>query len=193
MGIVLILYAFLGVRELMPPQAEPIPLPKPAASESASPPEVSPEASPTPTASASATLYPTRPEIDDRIGTITFPSLDLSWALFEGTNTEQLSKGVGHFVKSVLPGETDNSVLSGHRTTVFNHLGDLKVKDLILVKTKAGTFTYQVRKFRIVERTNRTVIVPTETAVLTLTTCYPFNNLGATTKAFIVVADLVTK
>jgi sortase A len=189
LGIVLILYAFLGVRELMPPQAEPIPLPKPAASASASPPVVLPESSP----SHRPALYPIRPNIDDRIGTITFPSLNLSWTLFEGTNTEQLSKGVGHYVKSVLPGESDNAVLSGHRTTVFNRLGELKVKDLILVKTKAGTFTYQVRKFRIVERTNRTVIVPTKGAVLTLTTCYPFNNLGTTTKAFIVVADLVTE
>lgn len=127
------------------------------------------------------------------IGSITLPSLKLSWPIFEGTTDTQLYRGVGHFVQSVLPGETDNSVLSGHRTTVFNRLGELKVADKILVKTKAGIFTYQLRQFRVVIRTDKTVIVPTDTAVLTLTTCYPFNNLGATTRAYIVVADLITE
>jgi len=115
----------------------------------------------------------------------------LSWPIYEGTNERQLKKGVGHFRGSVLPGEIDNSVLSGHRSTVFNRLGELKAGDLILVKTRAGTFTYRVRGFSIVKRTDRTVIVPTETAVLTLTTCYPFNHIGVTTRAYIVSADLV--
>ena len=136
-------------------------------------------------------LYLTKPKLDDRIGTISLPTLDLSWPIFEGTEETQLGKGVGHFIGSVLPGIEDNVVLSGHRTTVFNRLGELSVGDLVMVKTSAGIFTYQVRDFRIVLRTDRTVIVPTPTAVLTLTTCYPFNYVGITTKAFIVTADLM--
>jgi sortase A len=91
----------------------------------------------------------------------------------------------------VLPGVEDNTILSGHRSTVFNRLGELKKNDLIYVKSKAGVFTYQVRGFRVVDRSDRTVIMPTETAVLTLTTCYPFNHIGITTDAFIVTADLI--
>jgi len=136
-------------------------------------------------------LYPDHPKLGDNIGTITLPSLDLSWPIFEGTTEDQLTLGVGHFVGSVLPGVQDNSVLSGHRNTVFGRLGELAVEDEILVSTSAGVFTYQVREFRVVEKTDRGVIVPTETAVLTLTTCYPFVSLVATTQAFIVSSDLV--
>lgn len=187
LGLVVIFYAVFGVRETMPMQAEPIPTSiVPTAKPSATP-------TPTPIETQATALYESRPELGDRVGTITLPSLKLSWPIFEGTTESQLARGVGHYVKSVLPGETDNSVLAGHRTTVFNRLGELKVKDLILVKTKAGTFTYQIRKFRIVKRTDRTVIVPTDTAVLTLSTCYPFNNIGITDHAYIVIADLVTE
>ena len=61
----------------------------------------------------------------------------------------------------------------------------------LFVKTSAGVFTYRVRSFSVVKRTSRKVIVPTKTAVLTLTTCWPFNHIGKTTQAFIVRADLV--
>lgn len=85
----------------------------------------------------------------------------------------------------------DNSILSGHRTTVFNRLGELEVDDQILIETSAGIFTYQIQEFRIVDRSDQTVIMPTPSAVLTLTTCYPFDSIIRTTKAFIVKADLV--
>jgi sortase A len=183
-GLAILMWSVFGVRETLPPQVAPIPL-----SEVPLSPNV--ESTPIPVEVPRA-LYEERPEFGDRVGKITLPTLDLSWAIFEGTTEAQLIKGVGHYVQSVLPGETDNTVLSGHRTTVFNRLGELKINDLILVKTKAGTFTYKVTQFKIVNRTDRTVIVPTDTAVLTITTCYPFNNVGATTKAFIVTADLVT-
>jgi sortase A len=118
------------------------------------------------------------------------PTLKLSWPIYQGTTDAQLAKGVGHYSNSVLPGQNDNSVLSGHRTTVFNKLGKLKQGQLILVKTRAGTFTYKVRSSRVVLKTDRTVIVPTKSAVLTLTTCWPFNKLGSTYQAYVVSADL---
>ena len=136
-------------------------------------------------------VYLRRPHYANKVGTITLPSLHLSWPIFEGTTAKLLARGVGHFRQSVLPGEGDNSVVSGHRATVFNRLGELHKGDQIFVKTSAGTFTYRVRSFRIVKRTNRTVIVSSKTPVLTLTTCWPFNHFGTTTQAFIVSADLV--
>jgi len=86
----------------------------------------------------------------------------------------------------------DRSVLSGHRTTVFNRLGELKKGDEVYVKTAAGVFTYKVRSFWVVQRSNRDVIRPSWSGVLTLTTCYPFNSLVKTNKAFVVTADLVS-
>lgn len=173
----------------MPAQVAPITAPtSPAPTSTAEP-------TPAPAGSAEPAIeyakYPNCPSAGDRIGTITLPTLKLSWPIYQGTTDSELAKGVGHYAKSVLPGQNDNSVLSGHRTTVFNKLGKLKRGQLILVKTSAGTFTYKVRSMRIVLKTDRTVIVPTAGAVLTLTTCWPFNNLGSTHQAYVVSADLV--
>jgi sortase (surface protein transpeptidase) len=42
-----------------------------------------------------------------------------------------------------------------------------------------------------VDADDRTVIVPTETAILTLSTCYPFRFIGNAPRRFIVTASLV--
>jgi sortase A len=146
---------------------------------------------PAPESEAPAILYPVTPDKGEKIGTISLPTLGLTWPVYEGTTEDELSLGVGHYTGSVLPGIRDNSVLSGHRNTVFGRLGELEVGDQIIVSTGAGDFTYEVCAFRVVERTSRDVIVPTPTAVLTLTTCHPFDSVFPTTDAFIVSADLV--
>jgi sortase A len=187
-GLAITGFALYVVREPMPAQVGPIIAPSvvPTASTSGATP-----ATDVKVPAFEYAKYPNYPSTGNRIGTITFPTLKLSWPIYQGTTDAELAKGVGHYAKSVLPGQNDNSVLSGHRTTVFNKLGKLKQGQLILVKTSAGTFTYKVRSSRIVLKTDRTVIVPTNSAVLTLTTCYPFNNLGATDHAYVVSADLV--
>jgi sortase A len=189
-GLAMALFAVYVVREPLPPQVAPISAPSGPASTNT--PGVEPTASPAASASPKFEFasYPNYPRTGDRIGTITMPTLKLSWPIYQGTTDAQLAKGVGHYSNSVLPGQNDNSVLSGHRTTVFNKLGKLKQGQLILVKTRAGTFTYKVRSSRVVLKTDRTVIVPTKSAVLTLTTCWPFNKLGSTYQAYVVSADL---
>lgn len=127
----------------------------------------------------------------DYIGKITIPDLKQTLPIYQGTETAQLKMGIGHYEKSVLPGVGDNSVLSGHRDSVFSQLGKLKVGEFVTVETVAGKFTYKISRFRIVGADDRTVIVPTKTAVLTLTTCYPFHYIGSAPKRFIVSADLV--
>ena len=104
---------------------------------------------------------------------------------------DDLKKGIGHFIQSVLPGEEDNCVLSGHRDTVFTKLGKLKIGDQLIVQTSAGTFTYEIKLIRIVDKDDKTVIVPTDHAVLTLTTCYPFLFIGSAPNRYILSADLI--
>ena len=131
------------------------------------------------------------PKRGDFIGTLSIPVLKKTFPIFEGTETSQLQKGVGHFEGSVLPGEIDNSVLAGHRDSVFSQLGKLNVGDKLIVSTTTGNYTYQVSRFRIVKAEDRTVIVPTTSAVLTLSTCYPFSFIGNAPKRFIVSAALI--
>ncbi len=136
-------------------------------------------------------LYPSYPVYGDVIGSLTIPTLNKKLPIIQGTSVEELNKGVGHFTQSVLPGEEDNCVLSGHRETVFRQLGKLQVGDQLIVQTSAGTFTYEVNGTRIVHADDKTVIIPIDHAVLTLITCYPFNTPGYFPDRYIVSANLV--
>jgi len=82
-------------------------------------------------------------------------------------------------------------LFSGHRETVFRQLGNLKIGDQLIVQTSAGTFIYEVKGTRIIHEDDKTVIVPTDHAVLTLSTCYPFNTPGYSPDRYIVSANLV--
>ena len=63
--------------------------------------------------------------------------------------------------------------------------------DQLIVETSAGIFTYAVSGTRIVHADDRSVIVPTEQAVLTLTTCYPFDTPGYFPDRYIVSSILI--
>jgi len=136
------------------------------------------------------TLLP-KPKVGDVIGTLSIPKIKKTINIIEGTGTKELKLGVGHYVGSVLPGVSDNSVLAGHRDSVFRNLGQLKIGDLMTVRTSYGTFVYEVHKIRIVNANDRTVIVPTKDAILTLSTCYPFRFVGNAPKRYVVQAGLV--
>lgn len=135
--------------------------------------------------------YRPYPKVGEVIGTILIPALKTTIPIIEGTADKELKRGAGHFIGSVLPGQADNSVLAGHRDSVFSQLGKLILGDLLVIRTKAGEFTYQVTKFRIVNADDRTVIVPTPSAVLTLSTCYPFRYIGNAPKRYIVSSKLI--
>jgi len=136
-------------------------------------------------------LYEVRPKIGEQMGELRIPKLDAVLPIYHGTNEDELEKGVGHFADSVLPGEKDNSVLSGHRDTVFRKLGEVGKGDLLVVETTAGTFTYKVRKVRIVDKDDRSVIVSMPRATLTVSTCYPFTFVGAAPDRYVLVAYLI--
>lgn len=133
------------------------------------------------------------PQLGEEIGILTIPKLNRSLPIYEGTTSDILKQGVGHIEKTVLPGEQNNSVLSGHRDTVFRGLGEVGVNDELIVETEYGQFLYKIKKVRIVEQFDCTVIVPKPKSTLTLTTCYPFGFIGDAPQRYIVVADLISQ
>lgn len=136
-------------------------------------------------------LYPTTPAKGEVFGKIIIPKIKKEFPIIEGTDQNELAKGVGHYIGSVLPGEIDNTVLAGHRDTVFRELGEVGVGDIVEVETTAGRFTYKIINQRIVHKDDRTVIVSYDNAALTLITCYPFNFVGSAPDRFILVGQLV--
>jgi sortase A len=153
----------------------------------------------TPTGSAVATnaagsrqfTYPLDPATGEILGTLTIPALDQSFPVIEGTGTEELKRGVGHLVQTAMPGEPDNCVISGHRDTVFSRLGSLELGDVFVIETATGTYTYKITRIRIVHKDDRTVVVPTDHAVLSVSTCYPFQFVGSAPDRYVLIADLV--
>ncbi|MGE6467258.1 class D sortase [Alkalihalobacillus sp. NPDC078480] len=131
------------------------------------------------------------PEQGELMGELEIPVLDATLPIYHGTDDNELDQGVGHFAQSVLPGDPDNSVLSGHRDTVFRKLGEVGEGDTLIVRTRIGEYTYKIFRERIVDEDDRTVIVSTEDAQLTLTTCYPFDFVGTAPDRYVLEAELI--
>jgi sortase A len=136
-------------------------------------------------------LYPIRPKFGDTIGMLRLPTVGKNLPVIHGTHEDKLEKGVRHHESSVLPGEKDNSVLSGYRDTVFRELGKIKQGDPLVVQTSAGTFTYVVKDIRIVAANDRSIIDPADHAMLTVSTWYPFDHADSAPQRYILIADLI--
>jgi sortase A len=130
-------------------------------------------------------------EEGDLLGHLYIPAIDLQLPIYHGTTEAQLKRGIGHYQKSVLPGQNNNSVLAGHRDTYFRSLENIKVKDEIWTYTKQRKALYKVIKTRIVDKDDRTVLVEKPKGTLTLITCYPFTFIGSAPERFIVIAELI--
>lgn len=136
-----------------------------------------------------AELAAFEPEQGDIIGILEMESIDGSFPIVEGTDDEDLDKGVGHFINSAFPGENDQIVLSGHRDTVFRRLGEVEIGDTFTLKLPYGDFTYEMVDYKIVDKDDRTVITSTApNEELILTTCYPFSFVGSAPERYVVYA-----
>jgi sortase A len=123
------------------------------------------------------------------IGLLEIPRLGLSSVVIEGDDVAALLLGVGHLADTPLPWHGGNSVLAAHRDTFFRPLAGIRRNDLITFSTADAEFEYVVKETMIVESTAVEVLDPTDTATLTLITCYPFDYIGPAPNRFIVRAE----
>ncbi|MFZ2761175.1 MAG: class D sortase [Trichococcus flocculiformis] len=136
-------------------------------------------------------LYKTgalRYQVDDVIGILSIPALEETYPIIEGTDEEMLLKGVGHYATTALPGGNEQILLSGHKGTVFQRLGELQPGDRFIVDMGYGSYEYEMRESEIVAADDTTVITPRGEEVLTLSTCYPFSYIGSASERYIIYA-----
>ncbi|RAU97630.1 hypothetical protein DQG13_18600 [Paenibacillus sp. YN15] len=126
-------------------------------------------------------------------GVIYIPKADKRIPLFAGTEADVLKKGAGFDPNGAFPGQPGNSVISGHRDTVFRVLSQTKPGDDIQVETEAGVFTYTVESTEIIKETGTYSFPEEEASVLRLITCYPFYYAGPAPERFIATARLRTQ
>lgn len=128
-----------------------------------------------------------RPLPGDSIGRISLPSLDRRYFVVEGTGTEDLRKGPGHYPDTPLPGQRGTVAIAGHRTTYgapFRTIDQLKRGDRIKVEMPYGTFVYRVQKTKIVEPTDLSVLRKVGYNRLILSACHPLYSAAQRIIAF---------
>lgn len=118
------------------------------------------------------------------VGLLYIPRLqDQVWGLpiVSGTDARALSLGVGHYLKTELPGQVGNFSIAGHRATngePFAYFENLQSGDLVYVQTNAGWFTYELVQNQKIQETEVWVLDDDpiglgEQKLITLTTCDP--------------------
>jgi LPXTG-site transpeptidase (sortase) family protein len=122
------------------------------------------------------------------VGRVEIPRLGISVVVFEGTDSNILELGAGHWTGSALPGESGNVVMAAHRDTFFRDLRNIRDSDVVNVSTTQGTRRYLVDSTRVVDSHEVGVLAPTPQPSLTLITCYPFEYFGHAPQRFIVRA-----
>lgn len=132
------------------------------------------------------------PEVGDAVGILKIDRLKAELPIVEGTDPDDLEKGVGHYKGSYYPNENGQIVLSGHRDTVFRKVGDLEIGDSLKILLPQGETEYKIKSTKIVDADDTSIItLQNEREELILTTCYPFSFVGNAPERYIIYAEKV--
>jgi sortase A len=112
----------------------------------------------------------------DAVGRVSLPTLERSYVIVEGTDTNTLRRGPGHYPKTPLPGAGASVGIAGHRTTYgapFRTVDRLRRGDPIDVAMPYASLRYRVEEVRIVSPRALWVVEPRGYERLVLTACHP--------------------
>ena len=106
------------------------------------------------------------------LGTLKIPSIGLTVGIYEGTGTDPLRKGAGHFEGTSI--WNGNVALAGHNRGVNEHFGKihtLRQGDIVTLTTALGTRTYAVTSVTKVAVTDTSGLAASSVNMVTLYTC----------------------
>jgi sortase A len=138
-----------------------------------------------------ARAFDRRTDEGDPLGRIRIPRIGVSAVFVEGTGTDDLRNGPGHYPGTPLPGERGTVGIAGHRTTYgawFRRINQLDPGDRIELTMAYGRFTYRVERTRIVAPTALWVTRRVSYDRLILSACHP---LYSAAQRIVVFARLV--
>ena len=140
----------------------------------------------------SARAVRARATAGEPLGRIRMPTIDVSTVFVEGTDTDSLRSGPGHYPGTPLPGARGTVAIAGHRTTYgapFRALDRLRRGHRVEVETSYGRFSYAVERTQIVAPTALWVTRRVGHDRLVLTACHP---LYSAAQRIVVFARLVS-
>ena len=123
------------------------------------------------------------------------PGLAVDQIVLAGASGRTLAFAPGHLDGSPLPGKAGNSIISAHRDTHFEFLRELEVGDALQVQTSDGkSYSYQIKETRIVDIRRAMLPDPHYAALLTLVTCFPFDDfIPGGPLRYVVIGEMIEK
>jgi sortase A len=128
----------------------------------------------------------------DAIAKLRIPAIGVSEYVVEGTDTDNLRKGPGHYPDTPLPGESGTSAIAGHRTTYgapFRHLDELHRGARIVTELPYGTYVWRVEKVRVVDDSALWITRRVGYDRLVLSACHPLYSAAQRIVAFARLVD----
>ncbi|WP_394132163.1 class GN sortase [Shewanella maritima] len=106
-----------------------------------------------------------------------------SMYVLAGSSGRTLAFGPGMMMLGADVTEHGNTIIAGHRDTHFSLLEFVSVGDIIeLINYEGYQIQYEVEKVEIVHESDTQILQPTQENILTLVTCYPFQDLASQTE-----------
>ena len=134
------------------------------------------------------------PSYGEAFGSLEIPSVSIDVALYHGESLSVLKYGLGHHAGSLFPGEGGTIIIAGHNTYGFFYkLPQVKVGDVVIIKTVYGTYHYEVTSTDIAEASvlGHNLKISHDEETVMLYTCYPVETPGYKSKRFVVYGRLV--
>jgi len=134
--------------------------------------------------------------MDNRIGFISLPTINMELPIYLGASEENLKKGAVHMTQTSYPigGNNTNSVIAAHRGTylvMFLYIHNLKIGDEIIITNFRETLTYRMTEYKIIRPTDiNKILIQNDRDMLTLFTCTP---LGGFYDRYVVYCERVTE
>lgn len=118
---------------------------------------------------------------------------EIELIILEGGSGRTLAFAPGHLSSSVLPGETGNSIIAGHRDTHFSFLQRLRVGESLTFEMADGRrHLYRIISIDIVDSRRGSIVLDTDDPMLSLVTCYPFDaQVAGGPMRYVVSAEMV--
>lgn len=130
------------------------------------------------------------------IGRIRIPRIGARFVVVEGTATEDLKKGPGHYDDTAFPGLPGTVAIAGHRTTYlapFRHVDALRRGDDVVLEMPYARLTYAVEEIRIVPPTALYIKRRVGYDRLVLSACHPLYSASHRIIVFARLRDVVPR
>lgn len=131
--------------------------------------------------------------LDDVIGILTIPSIQVQLPIYEGVTENVLQKGIGHIEKSspLGGGTSTHCLLAGHRglpeAEFLTRLGELEKGEQFQVEIKENIYTYKVCEIKVVRPEETGGLgIQRDRELVSLITCTPY---GINTHRLIVTGE----